>query len=91
VSGGQVVFALSLAVPTVAGFLIGRWRFLLVVVGIWFGIAIFLRENNGWYGYGWGDSGILITVTWAFLTLGLAAVGVGVRKAAKRWHEYAAA
>ena len=90
-SGGLVIFLLSLAVPVTAGFLIGRWRFLLVVVGIWLGIAIFLRENNGWYGAGWGDGGILITVTWAITTFVLAAFGVAVRKATRRWREYAAA
>jgi hypothetical protein len=42
----------------VAGFVIGRWRFLLVVLRIWLGIAIFLRENNGWHGTGWGDPGV---------------------------------
>jgi hypothetical protein len=80
VSGGQLIFVLSLAVPVVAGFVIGRWRFLLVVLGIWLGIAIFLRENNGWYGAGWGDGGILLNVIWALLTFGLAALGVGLRK-----------
>ena len=79
-SGGQLIFVLSLAVPVVAGFVIGRWRFLLVVLGIWLGTAIFLRENNGWYGAGWGDPGVLLNVIWALLTFGLAALGVGLRK-----------
>jgi hypothetical protein len=91
VSGGQVLFLLSLAVPLTAGFVIGRWRFLVVVLGIWLGIAIFLRENNGWYGHGWGDGGILITVMWAIATFVLAAFGVSARKAARRWRESPAA
>jgi hypothetical protein len=91
VSGGQLIFVLSLAVPVVAGFVIGRWRFLLVVLGIWLGIAIFLRENNGWYGAGWGDGGILLNVIWALLTFGLAALGVGLCKATRTWSERAAA
>jgi hypothetical protein len=83
VSGGQIVFVLTLVVPMVAGFLVGRWRFLLVLVGVWIGIAVFLRENNGWHGAGWGDFGIALNVIWAFLTLAAAVVGVGVRRAVR--------
>jgi len=51
-SGGQVVFALSLAVPVVAGFVIGRWRFLLNVIWalLTFGLAalgVGLRKVTG--------------------------------------------
>jgi hypothetical protein len=81
---GQIVFALTLAVPMVVGFLVGRWRFLLVLVGAWIGIAIFLRENNGWRGAGWGDFGIALNVIWAALTIAAAVVGVAVRRAVQR-------
>ena len=51
-SGGQVVFALSLAVPVIAGFVIGRWRFLLNVIWalLTFGLAalgVGLRKVTG--------------------------------------------
>lgn len=82
---------LTLVVPLVAGLMIGRWQVLLAVVGIWLGIAIFLRENNGWYGYGWGDGGIMLTVFWAIATFLLAAMGVGARRATRAWHERAEA
>jgi hypothetical protein len=90
-SGGQVVFTLSLLVPLFTGLLVGRWRFLFAVLGVWLGIAIFLRENNGWYGYGWGDGGIAITVGWAVLTFLLAVLGVGLRKASSASRERTAA
>ena len=90
-SGGELFLVLSLAVPLVAGYVIGRWRFLLVVLGIWLGIAIFLRENSGWYGAGWGAFGVLLNVIWALMTFGLAAIGVGLRKLTGTWRERAAA
>jgi hypothetical protein len=84
VTWGPLVFLVSLALPVLAGFAIGRWRFLVVVLAVWLGIAIFLRENNGWFGAGWGDAGILITAIWALLTFGLAALGIALRKVGAR-------
>ena len=51
-SGGQLIFVLSLAVPVIAGFVIGRWRFLLNVIWalLTFGLAalgVGLRKVTG--------------------------------------------
>jgi hypothetical protein len=83
-STGQIVFALSLVLPGVLGFLIGRWWFLLAIAGIWLGLAVYLWENDGWYGHGWGDFGEVLTFAWALLTLLCGAIGVGVRRASSR-------
>ena len=90
-SGGEALFTLSLVAPAILGFLIGRWRFLLVAIGVWIGIAIFLRENNGWYGAGWGDFGIELNVLWAVLTCLSAVVGIALRRGVRRWRDHAAA
>jgi hypothetical protein len=84
VSGGELAFMLSLVLPGALGFLIGRWWFLLAIVGIWLGIALHLRENNGWHGQGWGDTGRLLTLSWALLSLLSGAIGVAVRRTSAR-------
>jgi hypothetical protein len=80
VSEGQAVFAFSLVVPGVVGFVVGRWWLLLLGSVVWLGIAVFLVVNDGWYGHGWGDFGEALTVLWALATLLSATVGIVARR-----------
>jgi len=68
----------------VAGFAIGRWIGLLVPLGVWCGIAIFLVLNNGWYGAGWGDFGIAWNLIAAILSIVATAAAIGLRHAVHR-------
>lgn len=65
----------------VAGFLIGRWRALLVPVVLWGGLLLFVVINDGWYGEGWGDFGVAFNILSALLTVLLTAAGVVLRVA----------
>jgi hypothetical protein len=58
----------------------------LAAIGVWVGIAVFLVYNDGWYGAGWGDFGILLNVIVAVLTVLGAAAGVGARFIFDRTH-----
>jgi hypothetical protein len=69
---------------TVAGFLIGRWTVVAAALATWIALAVFLYANDGWYGAGWGDFGIAFNVLAAAATVVGAAVGVGLRSAARR-------
>ena len=62
------------------GFIVGRWWAAIAAALGWTGLAIFLIVNNGWYGAGWGDGGILLNVLSAAATVGGAAIGVAVRR-----------
>lgn len=70
------------AVFLVAGLVIGRWWVVLAAMATWTGLAVYLYVNNGWYGHGWGDFGVAITVIVATASVLGAALGVGVRYAA---------
>lgn len=61
------------------GLIAGRWWAAVAAIGVWAGIAVFLVVNDGWYGHGWGDGGILLNVIVAVLTVLAAAAGVGAR------------
>ena len=86
-SGGELIFALRLIAPGVAGLLLGRWSLLIAIAAIWIGIAVFLKVNNGWHGAGWGELGIEMNILWALLTFLAAGIGVGARKAVWRFSE----
>ena len=68
----------------VFGLIAGRWWIVPAAIGVWVGIAVFLVVNDGWYGAGWGDVGILLNVIAAVLTVLGAAAGVGTRFAFAR-------
>jgi hypothetical protein len=68
----------------VFGLVAGRWWTVLAAIGMWGGIAVFLIVNDGWYGHGWGDGGILLNVIVAVLTVLAAAAGVGARSLGER-------
>jgi hypothetical protein len=53
----------------------------------WTGIAIFLRVNHGWYGHGWGDFAVTVTVFIACLTVLASALGPAMRAALHRYRE----
>ena len=55
---------------------VGGWKVMLVPALVWMPTAIYLDVNNGWHGFGWGDSGVLWNVTVALASF--LAVGVGV-------------
>ena len=90
-SAGQGLFFATLAAALVLGFVVGRWRLLLIPLAVWVGIGIFLRENNGWHGAGWGDFGIVLNVIWAALTVLSTAIGIGLRRGLARQRDHAAA
>jgi hypothetical protein len=52
----------------VLGLLFRRWWVVFLAVATWTGIGIFQWVNNGWYGHGWGESGVSLMVLFACLT-----------------------
>jgi hypothetical protein len=78
---------LLLALPIgfgIAGLLVGRWWVVIAAMAGWAILAAFLYFNNGWYGNGWGEFGVMFNVLAAAATIIAAAGGVAVRQTATR-------
>ncbi len=67
-----------------AGFAVGGWNALLFPAVVWIAIALFLVLNDGWYGSGWGDGGVIGHVVIAILSFALTGIGVHVRQRLRR-------
>jgi peptidoglycan/LPS O-acetylase OafA/YrhL len=70
----------------VLGLVVGRWWLTAVSILFCLAVVAFLVANDGWHGNGWGEFGIAWNVIVAVLTVGAAALGVGLRDAARRLH-----
>ena len=68
----------------ILGLLLGRWWVVLAAVAVWVGIALFLVANDGWYGAGWGEFGVLYTSLSAGVTIWGAIVAVVIRRFTNR-------
>lgn len=68
----------------VLALLIGRWWAVLIPVATWTVLAGYLVVHDGWYGHGWGDFGVLLTLLSAVASLLAAAIGVGARGGIRR-------
>lgn len=64
------------------GLILGRWFVIVLPALIWFAAVVFLKLNNGWHGFGWGDFGIEWNVIVALASLLAVAVGVLSHRAA---------
>jgi hypothetical protein len=63
-----VSFALALAT--------GRWKVILLPGVIWLAATVYLKRNNGWHGFGWGDFGIAFNLLAALTALVAVPIGI---------------
>lgn len=62
----------------------GRWSIILLPGLIWLSAAVFLKLNNGWHGFGWGDFGIEWNIVVALASGFAVTVGVVTHHVARR-------
>jgi hypothetical protein len=64
----------------IAGLLVGHWAVVFAAVLTWGGIGLYLVINDGWYGSGWGDFGVMFSIASAVGSIGGSALGVAARR-----------